>query len=332
MSVSVIIPVYNTSAYLPQCLDSVLSQDVNGLEVICINDGSTDDSLEILKRYAAQDSRIRIIDKANEGVGAARNDGIRAATSEYVAFMDSDDFYPEKTVLSRLYDAAQKHNVSVAGGHYTALHEDGTLEDSPWQYKDFPLAVSGLTEYRDFQFDYGYCAYIFRTALLRENDIFFPRYARFQDPPFFVKAMAAAGQFYALPDATYCYRILPSSNKTSITKTLDMLEGLKDNLRFSREENLSRLHFITACRLNEDASFMAIHNLDNPRCDELISTLIRVTSRVDLTWLTSEGFSMPKSCVPEVFSYMVKTAMKYEKLRNNKFLKILKKILPIKCF
>ena len=79
--VSVIVPVYNTAKYLPECLDSILSQTLKDIEAVAINDGSPDNSIDILKEYAAKDERLKIIDKKNEGVGKARNDGIRAAAT-----------------------------------------------------------------------------------------------------------------------------------------------------------------------------------------------------------------------------------------------------------
>lgn len=90
--ISVIIPVYNTEAYLERCLVSVLSNTYRDLEVICINDGSTDGSLEILNAFARQDERVTVIDKKNGGLSAARNDGLRRATGEWIAFIDSDDW------------------------------------------------------------------------------------------------------------------------------------------------------------------------------------------------------------------------------------------------
>jgi glycosyltransferase involved in cell wall biosynthesis len=90
--ISVIIPVYNTAEYLPRCLDSILNNTHQNLEVICINDGSKDNSLEVLRGYAARDSRVRIIDQENAGVSTARNHGLDAATGEYIAFVDSDDW------------------------------------------------------------------------------------------------------------------------------------------------------------------------------------------------------------------------------------------------
>ena len=89
--ISVIIPVYNTERYLPRCLDSVLSNTYDNLEVICINDGSTDNSINILDNYKVSDERVVVINQKNSGVSAARNAGINVATGEYIAFIDSDD-------------------------------------------------------------------------------------------------------------------------------------------------------------------------------------------------------------------------------------------------
>ena len=92
IKVSIIIPVYNTSKYLPRCLDSVISQSLKDIEIICINDGSTDDSLNILKKYHDVDNRIIILNLQNGGVARARNAGIRKAIGEFIGFVDSDDY------------------------------------------------------------------------------------------------------------------------------------------------------------------------------------------------------------------------------------------------
>ncbi|MBW5381342.1 glycosyltransferase family 2 protein [Brachyspira hampsonii] len=107
--VSIIIPVYNVSKYLSTCLDSAVNQTYKDLEIICINDGSTDDSLEILKEYADKDNRIIIIDKKNSGVSAARNDGIEKSNGEYIFFMDSDD-YIDNDFIEVFYNNAEKNN------------------------------------------------------------------------------------------------------------------------------------------------------------------------------------------------------------------------------
>ena len=102
--ISVIIPVYNTGRYLPECLDSVLAQTLSDIEIICINDGSTDNSAEILKKYAKQDTRIRVINQKNSGVIATRNNGIQHANADLVYPLDSDDMITPNA-LQDLYDA-----------------------------------------------------------------------------------------------------------------------------------------------------------------------------------------------------------------------------------
>lgn len=107
--ISIIIPVYNVSKYLRACLDSVINQTYKDLEIICINDGSTDDSLEILKEYADKDNRIIIIDKKNAGVSAARNDGIDKAKGEYLFCIDSDD-YIDSNFIEIFYNNAKNND------------------------------------------------------------------------------------------------------------------------------------------------------------------------------------------------------------------------------
>ena len=100
IKVSVIIPVYNVEQYLRPCLDSVLNQTLKNIEIICIDDGSTDDSLKILMEYAEKDNRITILKQKNKGAGVARNYGMSIATGEYFLFLDSDDFFSETLLQS----------------------------------------------------------------------------------------------------------------------------------------------------------------------------------------------------------------------------------------
>jgi glycosyltransferase involved in cell wall biosynthesis len=108
--ISILVPVYNTSLYLRECLDSLISQTISDIEIVCVNDGSTDNSLEILKEYQEKDKRIRIVDKVNGGLPTARNSGLDNALGEYIGFVDSDD-YVSKNMYETMYQAAIK-NVS----------------------------------------------------------------------------------------------------------------------------------------------------------------------------------------------------------------------------
>lgn len=103
--VSVIVPVYNVEPYLPQCLDSIVNQTLKNIEIICVNDSSTDNSLNILNHYAEKDPRIKVVTQPNGGAGAARNRGLSLAAGKYLSFLDSDDFF-EPDMLELAYNKA----------------------------------------------------------------------------------------------------------------------------------------------------------------------------------------------------------------------------------
>lgn len=115
--ITIIVPVYNAENFVSKCLDSLINQTYTNIEIICINDGSQDESLKILKQYQKKDKRISIIDKKNAGVSAARNDGIKYATGDYITFIDADDWL-ELNAIEILYDTLQKYNVDVVRGNY----------------------------------------------------------------------------------------------------------------------------------------------------------------------------------------------------------------------
>ncbi len=117
IKVSVIMPIYNAYDYLRPAIDSVIYQTLRDFEIICIDDGSTDKSLEILKEYQKNDERIRIVTEANAGPGLARNNGLGRARGEYIAFLDADDFF-EPTCLENLYERAKRDDLDIVISGY----------------------------------------------------------------------------------------------------------------------------------------------------------------------------------------------------------------------
>ncbi|MCC8015955.1 MAG: glycosyltransferase, partial [Clostridiales bacterium] len=119
IKVSVIIPVYNSEKYLKQCLESVINQTLKEIEIICVDDGSTDNSLKILTALSEKDGRISVLRQQNLFAGAARNNGIKHAKGKYLVFWDSDDFF-EAGALSALYKKCEKENADIClCGAYT---------------------------------------------------------------------------------------------------------------------------------------------------------------------------------------------------------------------
>ena len=124
--ISVIVPVYNAEKYLADCLDSLVQQTFQDIEIICVNDGSTDSSLEILEQYAAQDTRIKVYTQENQGVAAARNLALECASGNWLAFCDGDDTVP-LNAYEKLYQAT--NNVDVVGGDSREVYDDGVYYD-----------------------------------------------------------------------------------------------------------------------------------------------------------------------------------------------------------
>lgn len=128
MRISVIIPVYNSERYLEKCLSSVIAQTYHDLEILCIDDGSTDNSSKILQMYAARDPRINVFSQKNSGVSAARNRGLELATGEWISFVDSDDEL-ELDMYEILISLAIEHNADIAHCGYKRMCLDGTTKD-----------------------------------------------------------------------------------------------------------------------------------------------------------------------------------------------------------
>lgn len=115
--ISVLIPIYNVEKYLGECLESIINQTYSDLEIICINDGSTDNSLSIINKYAKLDDRIVLIDKENSGYGDSMNRGLSIAKGEYISIVESDDFI-EKDMLGVLYEKMASYNLDVVKCKY----------------------------------------------------------------------------------------------------------------------------------------------------------------------------------------------------------------------
>lgn len=252
VKISVIIPVYNNEKYLRECLDSVVSQTLRETEILCVDDGSTDKSLNILKEYASKDIRLIILTQRNSGSGPARNSGIKIAAGQFVFFMDSDDLLPERDILETLYEHAVKNNVHICGGQFSSFFNDSpnivtTLFKN--NFYGYNFDKNEKIQYSDYQFDYGYARFIYERNFLIQNSIFFQPYRRFQDPPFFAEAMIKAKEFYAVDKISYLYRKFKKRSPWSNVQCEDLVKGILFNLKLSNSYGLPRLHNLTFSRL-----------------------------------------------------------------------------------
>lgn len=259
--ISVIMPIYNCEEYLKESINSVLKQTLQEWELLCIDDGSTDKSAEILKEYANADNRIRVFSQDNQGAGPARNVGLQHAKGEFVSFLDADDFYLGIDALECMYCTCKEKDVKACGTNLQILRNGEIMPDSIFDDVGQAACEQEILEYTDFQFDYGYYCFLFERHILEEHGIYFPPYRRFQDPPFFVRAMHEIGKFCFIDKSLYCYRMPNVSRRFSSLKLEGLLKGLCDNLSFAKENGLSLLFHRTVSRLEDEYGEIICHNI-----------------------------------------------------------------------
>lgn len=222
-AISVIIPVYNVEQYLPNCLDSVISQDIYNIEILCINDSSSDSSVDILNRYAEKDSRITIFHhKKNKGQATARNIGLAQAKGEYVFFLDSDDILFCSNSLSHLFKIAKQNTADEVVG--ATLRWDEQTGEREFGYHKVYLqeTLNGKTfaEAPYLASNVIGCNKLLKTAFLRERNLYFnPDLKKFEDIPFSWKVHLLARSISVSTQTSYLHRLRKYSNSLSIMQT-----------------------------------------------------------------------------------------------------------------
>ena len=172
--ISVIIPVYNIEKHIEECFVSLLKQSLTDWEAICIDDGSNDNSLDILKQFEERDSRFRVYHHENHGVGFTRNRGIDLALGEFLFFLDPDDWLYDTDVFADLYDAAISNNALVCGGTFQAVYPDKVIDQWKDMQSPYTFKEEGFVKYSDFQFDYGWVRFIYSREFILQNEFRIP--------------------------------------------------------------------------------------------------------------------------------------------------------------
>jgi glycosyltransferase involved in cell wall biosynthesis len=220
MKFSIVIPVYNVEKYLEQCLNSVLNQSYNDpYEVICVNDGSTDSSLAILRDYEKHYQYLKIIDTKNGGTASARNIGLENAAGEYVWFVDSDDWIAENS-LQIIENQLKNEDLDVLGFNGKLIYEnDGRIEFDEMQPETFTSGWEYYNKYalqgRKFHF---VCVVlrVYRREFLIENQLFFDKGVSFEDNLWIPQVFYSAKKTMVISDYLYFYLIREGSKMTQI--------------------------------------------------------------------------------------------------------------------
>lgn len=216
LKISVIIPVYNVEKYLSQCLESVIYQTYKNLEIIIVNNGSTDNSFSICKKYAKNDKRIKLFNQENNGVSVARNFGITKATGDYIHFMDSDDYIPlnyYEKMISSLVNTASDADI-VCGGFYFEKHPRESVK-----FDDIYIYTGNDKIEKTFVYKYMYIwRYLIKKSLLDKTKLKFEEGRYMEDLMFTISLFASANKVITLPNIQYFYRSNPNSIMNSKNK------------------------------------------------------------------------------------------------------------------
>ncbi|MEV6398330.1 CDP-glycerol glycerophosphotransferase family protein [Streptomyces sp. NPDC051907] len=207
LRLSVVVPVYNVEDYLEECLRSLADQSLRDLEVVMVDDGSTDGSAVIARRFAAEDDRFRLLTQVNAGLGAARNAGVREARGEFLAFVDSDDLVPADA-YERMVSSLEASGSDFATGNVFRLRASGKTGQSP-MFRE-PMAASRtathVTRHWPLLYDRIACNKVFRRDFWDRNSFAFPEGVLFEDIPVIIPAHFLAASVDVLHDTVYLWR------------------------------------------------------------------------------------------------------------------------------
>lgn len=209
--VSIILPVYNVAPYLRQSLDSIIAQTLADIEIICVDDGSTDDSGKILDEYKEKDNRITVIHKRNAGTGAARNDGLKIATGECIGFVDPDDWILPN-MYERLYNILQDKELDIVMFTPDVFNDQTQKHEGFLYFQDsnFPKILDDKIFNKDdiSPFSYPMCVWnkLYRKKLFDDNNIDFAEGLDFEDHKVIFKSLFTAKRIYFIREKLYVYR------------------------------------------------------------------------------------------------------------------------------
>lgn len=243
MIVSIIIPVYNIEQYVSCCIESVLVQTFSDIELILIDDGSTDKSSEICDDFARRDNRITVVHKQNEGLSAARNDGIIIARGQYIAFLDGDDYWDDNKALERLVVRAGKSHADIINYSYKKVFEElGNEEEYFHDIPDMPTEYENIKDQAGFMLKYNLyiasaCNKLIKRSLLTE-DLLFEKDILSEDIDWCARLLDKADSLDFICENFYCYRQRERSithsvgNKTCIDLADNLIKcfGLRETI------------------------------------------------------------------------------------------------------
>ena len=248
--ISVIIPIYNVEKYISRCLDSVINQTYKKIEIICVDDGSPDNSIKILKEYEKKDSRIKIIRQENGGLSSARNIGIKDSRGEYIFFLDSDDWLPLNS-LELLYEDILLNKSDISVGNLIKVYPKKNKEIGLKNLKKIDYSLKNYLEYsiNKKNFTANVVNKLYKTKIIVENKILFKEKILYEDFLFTVQYFIYCKKISVIKEAVYYYfleredSIVNTVNIRDLEVFLNIIEIEKFLINNNQKEILNLKYF-----------------------------------------------------------------------------------------
>ena len=295
MKLSVIVPVYNTSRYLEKCLNSLLNQTLDNMEIIVVNDGSTDDSEEIIRKYESDyKDKIIFINKKNGGQGSARNIGIKCAKGEYIGFVDSDDFV-DKNTFKEMYEEATKNDSDIV---ICALND---YFEKNKETKEIHLNLKENVDIKEALVNSipSVVNKIYKKDLIINNKLLFDENIWYEDFPYSMQLIVNAKKINYIDKCYYYYfhRIKSTMHNENIEKNLDILKAFDILVKYLKEKDMYS-------KYEEEINYLALKEI-------YIATINRIIR-------TANKNKDKKVVIKKIKNYISKF-----KIKNNKYFKSL---------
>lgn len=296
--VSIIVPVYNVEKYIEKCLNSLVNQTLEDIEIIVVNDGSPDNSQKIIDEFESKyPNKIKKIIKENGGQGSARNEGLKIATGEYIGYVDSDD-YVKNNMYEKMYESAILNDSDIViVGNYVLTEDGRIIKEEIFRCN---RKLTSIEKNKEILFDnVGPCNKIYKTSFLKQLNMQFRCKKWYEDFDFIVKVLLSAKSISIIEEPLYYYLLREGStmNNSNVERNLEILEAMDEIIEFCRNNNIFEKYY-------SEVEYLAVLHI-------YIPTIVRIIR-------ANADKKIKKEAVNSIIIYMNKTFKNY---KENKYIK-----------
>lgn len=312
MTFSIIIPCYNTAVWLEECIESIIRQNYTDWEIILVNDGSTDNTEDILKHYEEKDSRIKVIRQENQGVSPSRNRAISEAEGDYLIFLDSDDFYKDENCLNRIEDCFHNENIDTVVFRYQTVMDNGNITEH--------------LQYFDKMTGYIYTGEEYLQAVLSEKDIYqwFPWLYAFKRELWEKNNIQFNPEFWILEDMNILYQIILKAQRVKVLNSVIYQYRV-------RASSVSRILSAKSMKSMLNVCKATVNAINRADFDENLKKLLNSNILCVYFGILTENNRLKKSDRKEVFELLKenRNLMDYTIRKNSVFIRRMAHILGL---